>query len=233
MTLERIKVIVFDADDTLWDNGSVFKQAESDMCRILSAYGDPQSISESLYRTEVANMKYYGYGAIAYTLSLVENAISYTKGKVTANELMQIIDLGKSILDMASTPLPGVREVLHSIAASGAYSLVIFTKGEIITQENKLKRSGLEKYFDRVVISSEKTVKEIQEICDYAHIEAKELLVVGNSLKSDMKPALDAGAKGIYIPFGQMWAYENIEEFTHENMIKLESISELPALLGI
>ena len=138
--LTGIKAIAFDADDTLWDNETFFLNVERKMCEILSDYGDAQTISASLFETEMANMDDYGYGAMAYTLSLVENAIKVSGGKVSANQIHQIIELGRTLLRLDASPLEGVQDTLRQLKETGNYQLVVFTKGELLTQENKLKR---------------------------------------------------------------------------------------------
>lgn len=229
--LENIKVIAFDADDTLWDNETYFQQVEADMCRLMERYASAEETSRSLFATEMANMRDYGYGAVAFTLSLVENAIKVSKGAVSGDEIMQIIALGRSLMRLEATPLPGVVDCLAAL--KGHYRLVVFTKGELLTQEHKLQRSGLTPYFERIVIVSDKQPKQYEELCLHLGIEADELLMVGNSLKSDIRPALEIGASAVHVPFEVMWQHEIIEDFEHPRMTRIKSLDELPKLLAI
>ena len=132
--LTGIKAIAFDADDTLWDNETYFLEVERGMCDILSEYGDAQTISASLFETEMANMDDYGYGAMAFTLSLVENAVKVSHGKATANQIQQIIELGRTLLRLSATPLEGVEKTLRQLKSTGRYQLVVFTCRFLKTQ---------------------------------------------------------------------------------------------------
>ncbi|MDO5446496.1 MAG: HAD family hydrolase [Prevotellaceae bacterium] len=228
---DKIKVIAFDADDTLWDNETHFLDVENQMCELLSRYADTQDIKDSLFKVEMANMEDYGYGAVAFTMNLIENAIKISKGRVTANEILQISELGRTLLRLDAKPLDGVTDTLEQLKASGKYRLVVFTKGELLTQENKLKRSELLPYFDLVRIVSDKHETEYRNLCNDMSIAADELLMVGNSLKSDVMPALNIGAWAIHIPFAVTWQHEVIESFTHNHMATLSSFSEITKLI--
>lgn len=229
--IKNLKVIAFDADDTLWDNEPFFQQVERDMCAILSPYADAETVSKSLFETEMGNMADYGYGAVAFTLSLVENACKVSQGKVRPDEILQIINLGKTLMHLKATPLAGVVETMQALKDSGKYQLVLFTKGELMTQEHKLQRSGLEPFFDKVVIVSNKKQPQYQQLCKEMGIEPSELLMVGNSLKSDIQPALEIGAWGVFIPYEVMWQHEVIEHFEHERMMKINRFEELKRIL--
>ena len=231
--LTGIKAIAFDADDTLWDNETCFLEVERGMCDILSEYGNAQTISASLFETEMANMDDYGYGAMAFTLSLIENAIKVSHGKVTANQIQQIVELGRTLLRLSATPLEGVENTLRQLKSTGRYQLVVFTKGELLTQENKLKRSGLLPYFDHVVIVSDKQEQQYLDLCKQLCIKPEELLMVGNSLKSDVLPALKIGAWAVHIPYEVMWQHEVIDDFEHCRLFQLTQFAELTDLLNI
>ena len=232
-TLSDIKAIAFDADDTLWDNETYFLEVERGMCDILSPYGDSQTVSDSLFKVEMANMEDYGYGAMAFTLSLVENAIKVSHGAIPAADIARIMELGRSLLRLEGTPLEGVEDTLRQLKATGLYKLVVFTKGELLTQENKLKRSGLQQYFDDVVIVSDKQEQQYTNLCRQLGVEPEEFLMVGNSLKSDVLPALNIGAWAVHIPYEVMWQHEVIDDFEHTRMFQLTQFAELTELLGV
>ena len=231
--LQNIKVIAFDADDTLWDNEPYFRKAEKDMLGMISKYVPAEVAAESLYRTEVKNMPDYGYGAIAFTMSMIENAVNVTGGKISAEEIGWIVERGRELLRLNATPLEGVRETLEKIWNSRRYRMVLLTKGELLTQMNKLKRSGLSGFFDRVVVLCDKKEKDYLDLCEAEGVAPENLLMVGNSLKSDMLPAVRVGACGVHIPYEIMWDYEKIESFTHERMITAERFSNLVRILNI
>lgn len=227
MKLENIKVIAFDADDTLWDNEPFFRRVEAEMCDILSPYGSKEEISEQLYAIEMDNMPDYGYGAVAFTMSLIENAVKASKGKIPANDIGKIIEAGRTLVRLKATPLPGVKETLEQLKTLGKYKLVVFTKGELLTQENKLKRSGLLPFFDRVFIVTDKKESDYRTLCSDLKIAPEELLMVGNSLKSDILPALNIGATAAYVPYEIMWQHEIIDDFEHTNMLRAETFADI------
>ncbi len=231
--MKEIQVIAFDADDTLWDCQSYFEAVEREYCQLLSPYGDVAHISSELFKTETANMPELGYGSKAFTLSLVENAVRVSGGRISADELLRVEMLGRSLLNIPATPLEGVRETLEAIRQSGKWKMVLFTKGEILDQENKLFRSGLWDLFDRVEVVSDKTTRQYRELCMMFGIGISELLMVGNSFKSDIEPVLRLGGHAVHIPFEITWAHEMTDEFDHEHLRRIERFEQLLEVLNL
>lgn len=228
---EDIKVIAFDADDTLWDNQSYYDRAEELFVSTLGRFGDAGYLSDRLYETESGNMSLLGYGAKAVCISMMECALAVSAYKITPQELERILTSAKSLLNIPATPLDGVEETLSAIHDSCRWKTVLITKGDMLDQENKLKRSGLAPYFDRVVIVSTKGEREYRELCLAEHCDPGNLLMVGNSFKSDIKPAVAIGCKAAYIPFHTMWRHEKVEEFDHPSILRLTSFSDLLGIL--
>lgn len=229
--LSKIQVIAFDADDTLWDNEPFFRQTEAFMCDVLAPYGDKEKISSRLFEIEMDNMSDYGYGAVAFTMSLIETAIKVSDGKIPANDIGRIIEAGRKLVRLPATPLAGVVKTMQQLKNCGKYKLVVYTKGELLTQENKLKRSGLMPFFDQIFIVTDKTEADYQKLCSALQISPNGLLMVGNSLRSDILPALNIGANAVYVPYEVMWQHEVIEDFNHEKMIKINTFEELIKVL--
>ena len=225
-----IRAIAFDADDTLWALQNYFEDVEHEYCELLAEYGKEKDISAALFETESKNMADLGYGCKAFTISLVENAVKVSHGKVEANVIAQIVDLGKSLLHLDAKPLEGVEKTLACFREMKKYKLAVFTKGELMDQENKFWRSGLQRYFDVVTIVSDKTPKAYHRLCRELDVTPDELVMVGNSFKSDIAPALKIGASAVHIPFHTTWAHEKTEEFEHP---KLRRISRFEELLNI
>lgn len=223
----NIRVIAFDADDTLWDNEPFFRQVEAEMCQILAPFGSTEEISEQLYAIEMANMPDYGYGAVAFTMSLIENAVKASHGQVPANDIGRIIEAGRKLVRLPATPLPGVEGTLRYLKDNTDYKLVVFTKGELLTQEGKLKRSGLLPYFHQVFIVTDKQEQNYRDLCRDLGIAPDELMMIGNSLRSDILPALNIGAQTIYIPYEIMWQHEIIDHFDHPDMIQVEKFEDI------
>ena len=228
-----IKVIAFDADDTLWDCQSHFERVEEHLYSLIASYCENPKLE--LFNTESGNMADLGYGCKAFTISILETAMRVAGNDLSVSTLSDLLKDCKQLLHLPATPLPEVEETLIELRERcdslqrtvDSYKLVVFTKGELQDQENKLKRSGLLKYFDDVEITSDKSQAEFLALCEHQQIHPSELLMVGNSLKSDIAPALAIGASAIYIPFHVTWQLEHVEDFDHEQMVKVEHFSEI------
>lgn len=225
---QTIKVIAFDADDTLWSNEPFFQDVERKYTELLSEYGGTKEISAALFETEMNNLESLGYGAKAFTLSMVETALRISRQTIPAEKIQQIILLGKSLLEMPIELLPGVEDTLKALRAEGRYRLVVATKGDLLDQERKLKRSGLMPYFDHIEIMSDKTEKEYLRLLNQLQTTPEEFLMIGNSLKSDIRPVLAIGGYGVHIPFEVMWQHEVVDAFTHPRLKQMKSLAQLP-----
>ena len=234
LNIDKIRVIAFDADDTLWDCQSHFEEVEDMLYNIIGPYCmDPK---HELFVTESNNMEDLGYGCKAFTISVMETALRVCGNDLSATQLSELLEAGKHLLQLPATPLPGVEETLQRLSVAcrtSTLKLVCFTKGELQDQENKLRRSGLGKYFNHVEITSDKTEHEYLQLCRHLGIEPHELLMVGNSLKSDIAPALAIGAQAVHIPFHVTWQLEVHEDIEHERMVKIDNISQLLPLIGL
>ena len=228
MISEELKVIAFDADDTLWDCQSHFEAVEEHLYSLIAPYCE--NPKRELFDTESGNMADLGYGCKAFTISILETAMRVAGNDLSITQLSELLAHCKQLLHLPATPLPGVVSTLEALRGKmddGRCRMVVFTKGELQDQENKLKRSGLLKYFDDVEITSDKGQAEFLALCEHQRIHPSELLMIGNSLKSDIAPALAIGARAIYIPFHVTWQLEHVEDFDHERMVKIEHFSEI------
>lgn len=175
----------------------------------------------------MGNLECLGYGAKAFTISMVETALRVSGQKISAEKIQQIILLGKSLLQMPIELLPSVEETLKALKEQGDYRLVVATKGDLLDQERKLQRSGLMPYFDHIEIMSDKTEKEYTRLLQVLQVAPEEFLMIGNSLKSDIKPVLAIGGYGIYIPFEVMWQHEVVDTFNHPRLKQMKNLMEL------
>ncbi len=222
----NIQVIAFDADDTLWDNQPLFDEIEKDFCDLLAEYGSHTEISEALFAIEMQNMKYYGYGAKAFTLSMIEAAITISQHQISAEKINRIVEMGKYLLNMPIRLLDGVEDTLEQL--NKKYKLVVATKGDLLDQQRKLKKSGIAGYFDHVEIMTDKTESEYNKLIASLNTEPQHILMVGNSLKSDIYPALAVGMYAAYVPYHAMWKHELTDEnVTNERFLKVESFRQL------
>lgn len=230
MTPNTIKVIGFDADDTLWVNEPYFQEVEKKFCLILKPYQDEAETSKELFRTEMQNLEIYGYGAKGFILAMIETAIRVTEGKITSNEISQIVAIGKTLLNMPIQLLDGIEDVLQKL--KGKYQLILATKGDLLDQERKLQKSGLTGYFHHIEIMSDKHENNYKKLLSHLDIQPHEFLMVGNSVKSDILPVIKIGARAIHVPFEVTWQHENHHEPTgNDDFITVSEISEILNLL--
>lgn len=232
----KVKYIAFDADDTLWVNEPYFREAEAQYCKVLERFAPAEEIIDILYKTEIKNLAPYGYGAKAFTLSLMETAINLSNGSakepLTPTEMGKIIEIGTSLIKVPINILPGVEELLEKLWGSGKYTLVLATKGDLLDQQRKLERSGLAKYFHHIEVMSDKTPKAFENIFRRLGCSSGEFAMIGNSMKSDILPVLELGAYGIYIPFYSTWEHEKVEgEVVHPNLYESTSCKDLLEVL--
>lgn len=222
-------LLAIDADDTLWDCQSHFNAVEDRYFELLKPYGDKDFLYEEFFDTEKANMSSLGFGSKAFTISLVENALRVSGGNISTSKIAKIISLGKSLLSMPTTPLPTVEETLRALANRKAktFKMVVFTKGDTNEQEAKLERSGLLPYFDDVMIVSDKNDTAYRRLFALYSTTPETSVVVGNSFKSDIAPAIRYGATAIYIPYHVTWRMEHTEEFEHERIFRLSKFKEI------
>jgi putative hydrolase of the HAD superfamily len=226
MSLRKL-VIGFDADDTLWHNESIFENAHGHYRALLAQYHDAPTVDRTLFATEMRNLKTYGYGIKGFTLSAIETAIQLTSGKISSGEIQKIIDLGREMLAHPVELFEGVTEVLSRLAAQ--HCLLLITKGDLNDQERKLAKSGLADHFRHIEILSEKNEAAYETILQRHKIAAKDFLMVGNSLKSDIIPVLELGGAGAYVPYHITWAAERVETLPQAEgrFFQLRTLKEL------
>lgn len=237
--LERVKCIAFDADDTLWVNEPYFRQAEAEYCCLLERFAPPQEIIDVLYQTELKNLAPYGYGAKAFTLSLMETAIGFSnRGEqeglrpLIPSEMEEVIRIGTSLISVPMEVLPGVKHLLEKLHKSGKYQLIIATKGDLLDQNRKLKRSGLAEHFNLVEVMYDKNEDTYLALLKKLGCGPEEFLMIGNSMKSDILPVLNIGGYAIHIPFHSTWEHEKVEgEVVHPNLHSCGSCGELLEML--
>ena len=227
---DGIEVIGFDADDTLWVNEPYYREAEEKFVRLLTAYGVEGDIAGSLFKMEMANLGLYGYGIKAFMLSLVECAIDLTGSSVSGRTISQIIGIGKEMLRRPIELLDGVKDVLENLAPR--YKLIVATKGDLLDQEGKMKRSGIAACFHHIEVMSDKQEEHYVQLLNHLEIEPSRFLMVGNSMKSDIIPPLNLGARAIHVPFHTTWAHEEVEEEpASDNFVRITGIRGLTGLL--
>jgi putative hydrolase of the HAD superfamily len=225
----KLTTIGFDADDTLWQNEQFFRMTEKRFAALLADHGDAEQISARLLEAEKRNLAVYGFGIKGFTLSMIETAIEVTEGRVPAATIAQILAAGRDMLGHPVEALPHARETVEKLA--GAYHLVLITKGDLFDQERKLEASGLGDLFDAVEIVSDKSAATYARIFG-RHGSPQDSMMVGNSLKSDVVPAIEAGSWGVYIPHELTWVLEHVEPpVSAPRFRQIVDLGELPALI--
>jgi putative hydrolase of the HAD superfamily len=223
----RITTVGLDADDTLWHNETIFRLTQDRLRELMAEHAPPEALNAKLTEVEKRNLRLYGYGVKGFTLSMIETAMELTDNAPPGRLIADILAAGREMLSHPVEPLPGVEEALADL--SEGYRLVLITKGDLLHQEQKLAASGLGDLFAAVEIVSEKDASTYVRVFDRYGTGADEAVMCGNSLRSDILPALDAGAWGVHIPYEITWAHELAEPPTeHPRFAELESISELP-----
>lgn len=221
----QIKVIGFDADDTLWINETYFREAEAQFCELLQQYETKNRIEQELFKIEMDNLPLYGYGIKAFTLSLIECGLDLSGGKLAQKDIQKIIELGKAMMVKPVELIDGVLEVIAKL--SKKYRLIVMTKGDLMDQERKLEKSGLYRYFDHVEVLSDKKADNYSRLLHHLEIDLNEFVMIGNSLKSDVLPILELGAQAIHVPFHTTWVHEAVEAPADANYLcvpKLKAI---------
>lgn len=228
---KNIKVIGFDADDTLWVNETYFREAELDFAKLLSQYETLNKIDQELFLMEMKNLPLYGYGVKGFVLSMVEMALELSDFSVSNKTIKAILDLGKDMINKPVELLDGVEEVLKNL--SKKYRLIVATKGDLLDQERKLEKSGLLDYFHHIEVLSDKKEANYSKLLNHLDIKPSEFLMVGNSLKSDVLPLVNIKAHAVHVPFHTTWAHEQVsaEETNGKAYKTLNSLIELNELL--
>lgn len=204
----NIKVIGFDADDTLWVNETYFREAEIEFAKLMSPYETANKVDQELFRMEMKNLPLYGYGVKGFILSMVEMALELSNNDLAEATINDILDIGKNMINKPVELLEGVEQVLKSLF--GKYKLILATKGDLLDQERKLEKSGLLDYFHHIEVLSDKKEMNYSRLLNHLEIKPSEFLMIGNSLKSDIIPIVNIGAHAIHIPFHTTWAHEHV-----------------------
>ncbi|MCA0919010.1 HAD family hydrolase [Pseudooceanicola nanhaiensis] len=228
---QKLTTIAFDADDTLWHNERFFQLTQERFADLLAEYAERDHLADRLLAAERRNLGHYGFGIKGFVLSMIETAIEVTDEKVPASVISELIAAGQEMLQHPIELLPHARDAVEALAED--YTILLITKGDLLDQERKLAQSGLGELFDGVEIVSDKTEPVYREIFRRHGVAPECAMMIGNSLKSDVLPVLDAGGWGTYVPHGVTWALEHAEEpMGRARYGKLDDLGGLPALIA-
>lgn len=224
-----LTTIAFDADDTLWQNEQFFRLTQDRFAELLADHADRPHLEERLLAAERRNLGHYGFGIKGFVLSMIETAIEVTDDKVPARVIRDLIEAGQEMLRHPIELLPDVRETIETLAPD--FRLLVITKGDLLDQERKLAQSGLGDLFDGIEIVSHKTPRVYAGIFARHAAAPGRVMMVGNSLKSDVLPVLETGGWGVHVPHGLTWVLEHAEPpRTHPRFHEIESLAQVVPL---
>jgi putative hydrolase of the HAD superfamily len=228
---DSIELVGLDADDTLWHNEPMYTSAREQFCALLTRYRPEGIPDERLHQVEMRNLQHFGYGVKGFVLSMIETAIELTDERLESADVRTIMGLGRDMLAAPVTLLEGVREAVEELAA--CFRLILVTKGDLLHQETKLASSGLGDHFTGIEIVSEKNVEVYRRVMSRYGVQPGQFVMVGNSLRSDILPVLEAGAHAVHIPYEGTWIHEHVaaEQLRDAAYHEIAGIRELPALL--
>jgi len=226
-----IRVLGFDGDDTLWHSETRFHVTQGEFRDLIARHAPGADVDRRLAETEMKNLSIYGYGVKSFTLSMLETALDLTERRIPASDLDVILGWGKRMLMEPTELLDGVEETLREV--NGTHDLLLITKGDLFDQESKLARSGLGDLFLGVEILSEKNAESYRGVFKRRGIDAREFVMVGNSLRSDVVPVIGLGGRAVHIPYEVTWAHEEVadEDLPENGWRRIEGIRDLPAIL--
>lgn len=227
----NIKVIGFDADDTLWVNETYFRDAELEFAKLLAPYETANKIDQELFKRQIENLPLYGYGIKGFILSMVEIALELSNNTLSNTTIEDILNVGKDMLNKPVELLEGVKDVLSAL--SDDYKLIVVTKGDLLDQERKLEKSGLMEYFHHIEVVSDKKEANYSKLLNHLEIKPSEFLMIGNSLKSDILPLVNIKAQAIHVPFHTTWIHEQVvtNANDHKKYKTLSNVLEVLPLL--
>lgn len=226
-----IDLIAFDADDTLWHNENLYAQGVERFNRLLSKYPVKGPVHARQQEIEIQNLRYFGYGVAGFVFSLIEAAIELTEGKIQAADIQDLIQLSKEMFSAEVELFDHAEPVLAAL--SQTYPLILITKGDLRHQQDKVARSGLQQYFRRIEVVSDKTPEIYSAIIDSYQVPPSRFMMVGDSLRSDIDPVLALGGWAVHIPNHTAWAHEHatIQKDNTPRLFELEHLGQLPDLL--
>jgi putative hydrolase of the HAD superfamily len=227
-----LKIIAFDADDTLWHTEFLYARVQKRVREILQPYYPYEDMGEHLHRIEVNNLNYYGYGIKGFILSLIESSISLSGGKISGAELQEIITLAKDMLQAEIRFMVGAVETVRGLMEQ--YPLMLITKGDLFEQDAKIVRSGIKDLFRYVEIVSDKNREGYSDVLRKVGVKPDEFLMVGNSMRSDILPVIEIGGYAVFVPHAESWVHEHAEppQDADGRFFEIERLPDLPMIIS-
>jgi putative hydrolase of the HAD superfamily len=225
----ELTTIGFDADDTLWHHEKYFVSTKERFTELLSSFADPAHVGQQLHDTEIANVRHYGFGVKSFTLSMIETAVAVSDNCVPAPVISDIIQLGREMLVHPVDPFPGVQDTLEALKPT--HKLLVVTRGDLFDQERKLAASGLLGYFDEIEIVSDKTRLVYDRIFTRHGDGPRRAMMIGNSMRADVVPAIEAGCFGVHIPSDYVWSMDLDDD--PEDKARFRRLEQISAIVPL
>lgn len=222
--------LIIDADDTLWDCQGHYERVMQHLYALLAPWTDRDTAANELFATERKNIHTLGFGCKAFVLSAIETALRVSGNRIPTPDIATLMSEGLALCHIPTTPLPGVKTTLELLHERG-HRLVLFTKGELQDQQNKLEGSGLAPLFDHVEITTTKTATEFTALCAKLGVRPADTVMIGNSLSHDIAPALAAGLHAIHVPFAITWQLDHADPITHEWLVTVKEFAEVSKIV--
>jgi putative hydrolase of the HAD superfamily len=228
----QFDLIALDADDTLWQNEIYYRQGRATFNQVLANYGITEPNEARLHELEIANLDYYGYGAVGFAVSMAEAAVEMTDGQISSRDLLELLNVSKKIISADVELLDGTVNTVKKLAKS--HTLMLITKGNELHQASKIKRSGLKKYFKHIEIVADKSPQTYSEILENLNVLPEKFVMIGNAMRSDILPVLEIGGFAVYIHNDLTWSHEHaeFETLSRQRFFDIEKINALPALIA-
>lgn len=230
--MTMIDWIAFDADDTLWTNELLYREARSRFAQLMAPYATPDQAGDRLDQIEIGNLGDYGFGIKSFTLSMIEAALALTNAQPEGKVIEQILGLARDMHHAELRVFDQVEETLTQL--SERYPLMLVTRGDSFEQERKVRRSGLAGYFRAVEVVGDKSVEIYDRLLTKHGIAPRGFLMVGNSMRADVLPVLALGGIAVHVPYVHTWSYDVAEEPPVDDgrYFELAHLGELPPLLA-
>ena len=221
----QFRCIFFDADDTLWENERYFRAAEAKFIELLADYTTPEGVQDMLWRKQEDNIPLFGYGSKTYMIGMTDAALELCCGSLTEEIYYGIKNIITELAFHELQIIEGVKETLEAL--QGKYELIVATKGDLPEQMAKFRKSGLAHYFHHCEVMENKDEKNWLEVAAKHNLHPEEILMIGNSVKSDIAPVVNIGGRAIHVPHEVVWVHEMMDMPQSDRIIEVKKITEI------
>ena len=225
----RFDTVFFDADDTLWENEQYFRNAEAKFTELLADYTSPEGVQQMLWEKQEDNIPLFGYGSKTYMIGMTDAALELCGGSLPEHIYYGVKDIITSLAFHELQIIDGVQETLEAL--SGHYKMIVATKGDVTEQMAKFRKSGLDRFFHHCEVMENKDEKNYIELAAKHDIDPERLLMIGNSVKSDIAPVVNIGGTAIHTPHEIVWVHEMMDMPESDRIHIVKNVREIVQIL--